>query len=137
MASPKNLRVLLVDDEEIVHVTIGGYLRDCGHAVDDAAAADEALARLTRGDYDLALVDLQMPDMDGFTLLARMREQGHRLPVILMSGHGSDELKEQALRQGAAVFMHKPIKLRELDQAIAQSCPDHDAPAHSRDNPAG
>jgi two-component system response regulator AtoC len=124
----KRVRVLLVDDEEIVHITIGGYLRDCGHEVDDAASGDEAMTRLSSGSYDLALVDLQMPDMDGFTLLARMLEMNHGLPVIFMSGHGSEELKDQALKQGAAVFMHKPIKLIELDQAIAQACAERTAP---------
>ena len=57
----RSLRVLLVDDEGIVHQTLAGYLRDSGHQVDDAYEAESALTLLEQNDYDLALLDVQMP----------------------------------------------------------------------------
>ena len=87
MQNRKSLRILLVDDEEIVQETIGGYLADCGHRVEKAYDGTSALKAVESNDYDLALVDVRMPGIDGMSLLARMREHQPPVPLVLITRH--------------------------------------------------
>lgn len=115
------LRILLVDDEPIVHQTIGDYLRDLGHRVDAAQDGLAAVPLLAAEAYDLALVDVRMPRLDGLALLAQVEQLCPGLPVVMITGHGDLEIAVQALRLDAADFLAKPIKLRELDAVLAKS----------------
>lgn len=117
----RQLRILLVDDEEIVHLTLSDFLRDSGHRVDDVNSAAQALARLREAEYDLAILDVQMPDMDGFSLLAQIRASWPEIAVVLMTGHGTLELEQKALALGATVFLLKPVKLLELEAAVRKA----------------
>ena len=116
----RGLKVLLVDDEEIVHLTLGDYLTDCGHRVDKAVDGAQALRALEAGDHDLIIADVRMPGLDGLTLLARLRETDAVLPVIMITGHGDVDMQDEAVRMGAVGFLLKPIKLLQLDGLIAQ-----------------
>ena len=114
------LKVLLVDDEEIVHLTLGDYLTDCGHRVDKAVDGAQALRALEAGDHDLIIADVRMPGLDGLTLLAKLRETDTVLPVIMITGHGDVDMQDEAVRMGAVGFLLKPIKLLQLDGLIVQ-----------------
>ncbi len=115
------LRVLIVDDEEIVLRTLGDYLRDCGHWVTMERDGIRGLERMRAEEFDLALVDVQMPGMDGIQLLARAGEAAPETQVVIISGHGSMEMVIQALRRGAADFLPKPVKLMELDAVLEKT----------------
>ena len=115
------LRILLVDDEEIVRQTIGEYLRECGHQVDEADDGTTALQIAAEGRYDVALVDIRMPGMDGFSLLSRLREHRPEMAVVLITGHGDVQMAEEALVRGATSLLTKPVKLLELDEALARA----------------
>ncbi len=115
------LNILLVDDEEIVHTTIGDYLRDVGHRVENALNGSDALEKLTVREYDLAFVDIRMPRMDGLTLLREIHSRCPEVAVILITAYGTMENVLQALRLGAADFLTKPIKFLELDAVIEKS----------------
>ena len=117
----RSLRVLLVDDEEIVHQTLAGYLRDSGHQVDDAYEAESALTLLEQNDYDLALLDVQMPGMDGLSLLGKVVMLQPELSAVIISGHATMDITIQALRLGAADFLTKPVKLLELDAVLEKA----------------
>lgn len=119
--SQPNIRVLLVDDEEIIHQTIGDYLRDCGHLVEQAREGVAALKLMAENEYDLSLVDLRMPGMDGMALMHKAQKLQPLMSVVLITGHGTMETVIEALRLGAADFLPKPIKLRELD-AVLEKC---------------
>ena len=121
MNPKKALQILLVDDEKIIHQTIGGYLEDSGHQVESQYRADAALQRIKKNTYDLAMVDIQMPEMDGLSLLGEIKKAQPLLPVVIITGHASMETAIEALRSGAADFLIKPIKLLELDAAIEKS----------------
>ena len=121
MAEEQPLRILLADDEEIVHQTIGDYLRESGQHVDAARDGLVALKAIEASDYDLALVDIRMPGMDGLSLMARVQEIRPELSVVVVTGHGNLEMAIQALRLGAADFLTKPIKLLELDAVLEKS----------------
>jgi len=116
-----SLHILLVDDEEVVHKTIGDYLREFGHQVDDVDDGASALQKIAAHEYDLALVDVRMPGMDGLSLLARIQETYPEMSVVIITGHGDMETAVQALRLGAVDFLNKPIKLLELDAVLEKS----------------
>ncbi|MFC1717275.1 response regulator [Candidatus Poribacteria bacterium] len=113
-----SLHILLSDDEEIVHQTIVGYLRDLGHRVDGAYDGSSALRCIEERDYDVAIVDEKMPGMDGITLLAKAQEIRPDMPVIIITGHGTIDTAIQALRLGASEYLMKPIRLLELDTVL-------------------
>ena len=117
------MQILLVDDEQIVRQTLGDYLRDSGHRVDEACDGLAAVQSLQTHDHDhdLALVDVRMPGMDGFDLLAKVGQLSADMPVVMITANADMETAVQALRQGAADFLSKPVKLQELD-AVLEKC---------------
>jgi len=117
----RSLRILLVDDEQIVRQTLGDYLRESGHRVNEACDGLEAVRSIEARDHDLALVDVRMPGMDGFDLLAKAEGLRPEMPVVTITGHADMEVAIQALRLGAADFLPKPVKLEELD-AVLEKC---------------
>ena len=121
MVKKRQLHILLVDDEPIIHATIGDYLRDSGHRVDSAENGEEGLAMVSRNSFDLALVDLRMPKMDGIALLRKIAEIRPLMPVVMITGHGKMETVVEALRAGAADFLTKPVKFLELDAVLEKS----------------
>ncbi len=115
------LRILLVDDEEIVHETIGDYLTEGGHHLDNLFDGAAALKAIEDCDYDLALIDVRMPGMDGLTLLAKAHEVRPETSIVMITGHGNMEMVIQALRLGAADFLPKPVKLLELEAVLEKA----------------
>ena len=120
-ADSTGLRVLLVDDEDIIHQTIGDYLRDLKHEVESVYDGSSGVKSLTEDEYDLALVDIRMPGMDGLSLLSRVHETRPEQSVVIITGHGDMETAIQALRLGAADFLPKPIKLLDLDAVLEKA----------------
>ena len=117
----RSLNIILADDEEIVHQTIAGYLTESGHNVNGVYDGNAALKSIEADDYDLALVDIKMPGMEGLSVLAKAQEIRPEMPVVIITGHGSMDVAIQALRLGAADFLTKPIKLLELDAVLEKS----------------
>ena len=115
------LHILLADDEEIVHQTIGDYLKECGHRVDKAFDGVSALKAIEGCDYDLALVDVRMPRLDGLALLSKAQEVRPELSTVIITGHGNMEMVIRALRLGAADFLPKPIRLLELEAVLEKA----------------
>jgi DNA-binding NtrC family response regulator len=113
-----SLRILLADDEEIIHKVLEGYLVDCGHTLVKELNGENALSRMEESDFDLAMLDIQMPGMDGITLLKSIKQRHPEMPVVIISGRGTLETAVQALRLGAADYLEKPIKLLELDAVL-------------------
>jgi DNA-binding NtrC family response regulator len=115
------LKILLADDESIIHETIGGYLENSGHIVDKEFNGKSALSKIFLNDYDIAFVDVCMPEIDGITLLQNLQMNESDLPVVIISGHASMDMVIDALRSGAADFLIKPIKLIDLDAVLERS----------------
>jgi len=88
-----------------------------------------------RREFDCALVDVVMPGTNGLALQQELRQRGIRLPVVLMTAHDSDEVRGQALRQGAKGYLTKPLPERELFQAIAAATGPCAAPTAPGDCP--
>lgn len=116
MAEVRPLRVLLVDDEQLVRAGTAEMLRDLGHQVDEAGSAREALGRLA-GDtrYDVVVTDYMMPDIDGVELARRIAAQDPALPVLLVTGYmGMDEAVTDLPR------LAKPFGRSELNACLAR-----------------
>jgi two-component system nitrogen regulation response regulator NtrX len=102
--------ILVVDDER----GIREMLQDEGLAVTSVASGEEALAALSRELFDLILLDVWLPGMDGLEVMAQVRAAGHRMPVVMISGHASTELAARAVREGALDFIEKPLSLERV-----------------------
>ena len=120
------LRLLVVDDSEIVRKVLCGLLRQHGHEVDDTADASAALARLSRLDYDAVLIDVQMPEIDGIEAarIIRRGEGGVRDPgvaIIAVTALADADTRAQCLGAGFNDVVSKPVTGDALLRALAAS----------------
>jgi DNA-binding NtrC family response regulator len=116
-----SLTVLIVDDEENARLNIGSFLVSRGYEVLQAATLSEARDYLRRGDGDIILLDVQLPDGHGPNLLEETAYVPNRPPIILITGYGDIEMAVDAMKNGAHDFFPKPIKLAELDKSIQRA----------------
>jgi CheY-like chemotaxis protein len=106
--------VLVVDDESLMRWTIRERLSERGLTVLEAESGAEALAILRTRHVDLALLDFELPDMDGLAILKRLRAEAIPCAAILMTAYGSPETTEGALLAGARRCVGKPFDLEEM-----------------------
>lgn len=106
--------ILIVDDEPLVRSTLAEVLARERHAVSEAASGPEALALLGREPHALILCDIRMPEMDGMELLAEVRRSHPGVDVVLMTGFASIDGAIDALSLGAADYLTKPLKPKEV-----------------------
>ena len=123
MTTLQPLKILVVDDEEIVRRTLISFISEYGHRVDEADDGPSALEALEMCEYDLALVDLRMPGSNGLDLTASMRAQCPHLSVILISGFRDDAITAHALKLGVEGFLNKPFEFLELESLLARYAP--------------
>ena len=105
--------VLIVDDEAGVRSALSGVLRDEGYAVDAVESGEACLDRVARAPYDVIVLDIWLPGMDGLATLARLRERRVDAPVVMISGHGNIESAVKAIKLGAFDFVEKPLSLEK------------------------
>jgi two-component system, NtrC family, nitrogen regulation response regulator NtrX len=105
--------ILIVDDEPGVRSALGGVLRDEGYNVDAVDSGEACLDRLGRRVFDVVVLDVWLPGMDGLATLARMRERQVDAQVVIISGHGSVESAVRAIKMGAFDFVEKPLSLEK------------------------
>jgi two-component system nitrogen regulation response regulator NtrX len=105
--------VLIVDDEAGVRSALSGVLRDEGYVVEAVASGEACLERVARGGYDVIVLDIWLPGMDGLATLAKLRDRRVDLPVVMISGHGNIESAVRAIKLGAYDFVEKPLSLEK------------------------
>jgi len=113
------MRILLVEDDDALRATLLEALRQAGYGVDavaDGAAADAALAA---GDYELVVLDLGLPELDGLDVLRRARQRQDRTPVLVLTARDSIDERVTGLSAGADDYLVKPFALRELEARVA------------------
>jgi DNA-binding NtrC family response regulator len=128
--------VLIVDDEPHVRLVFQIALESAGYTVVAAADGKEALARVREAPLDLILLDLKMPVLDGMETLRRLHEQGNRLPVVIITAHGSVADAVAAMKQGAIDFVPKPVSPTTLREVVARAVAGAVPPAQHQ-QPAG
>ncbi|MCD6450972.1 MAG: sigma-54-dependent Fis family transcriptional regulator [Acidobacteria bacterium] len=104
-------RVLIVDDEEGVRSSLAGVLEDEGFEVTSTPSGEECLDILKREDYDVILLDIWLPKMDGLKALEEIKKLDETLQVVMISGHGTIETAVKATKLGAFDFIEKPLSL--------------------------
>lgn len=107
-------RILLVEDEAKLVETLTDGLRTAGHEVEHAGTGRAALAAVEAGDHDLVILDIGLPDQEGFTVLRRIRAGGSDVPVIILTARTSAEDTVRGLERGADDYMAKPFSFEEL-----------------------
>lgn len=108
------MRVLVVEDERKLAGFIKKGLTREGFAVDVAATAAEALDRTASGGCDLIILDVNLPDRDGFSVLTALRREGDRTPVLMLTARDTVDDKVRGLEAGANDYLAKPFAFREL-----------------------
>jgi DNA-binding NtrC family response regulator len=128
-------RILLVDDDRAFRVSTSTLLREEGYRVVEAADGAEAVEALKTGGFDLILLDLRMPGVDGIQLVEVLRRWGEGTPILMISGFGTVETAVKALHTGADDFVTKPVEPDVLAGKVADllerrpSLPDGSSPA--------
>src|SRR5687767_7052846 len=108
------MRVLLIDDDARLAELLVGYLQPQGVALVHAGGGQAGLAQLAAGGFDAILLDVMMPGLDGLAVLRKIRDAGHRVPVIMLTARGDEADRVVGLELGADDYVHKPFSPREL-----------------------
>ena len=114
-------RILVVDDEEHVRILFSRVLQKEGYEVDCAASGSQAMEKLTSDSFDLVLTDLKMNGIDGLDLVKKGKTISRGLPFILLTGYGTAQTAASAAKEGADVFLMKPIDINELKLAVRKA----------------
>jgi two-component system, NtrC family, response regulator HydG len=114
-------RILIVDDELAVRDALGRWFTSEGYAAHPSSSAREALETIQKKEFDIALLDIKMPGMDGMELQGRLKQADPDLTVIMMTGYASVETAVQALKRGAYDYITKPVDPDELSHLVANA----------------
>jgi DNA-binding NtrC family response regulator len=119
--STSQISVLLVDDEVGFVEVLFKRLARRGMAVTVAASGAEGIQALRRRDFDVAVLDLKMEDMDGIEVLKIFKKMAPDMPVIMLTGHGSESSARQGIQFGAFDYLTKPYELDDLIRKIKEA----------------
>src|SRR5688500_1812150 len=111
-------RVLIVDDDPVQRRLLDNMVRKFSYEPVIAESGDQAIALLTAERFDCVVLDLVMPDLDGMGVLARLREVGVNVPVIVQTAHGGIDNVVSAMRAGAVDFVVKPVGAERLQVSL-------------------
>lgn len=111
-------KILIVDDDKDLHELVHLALTQEGYGVADCFNARDGLEKLRQEKFDLALLDVMMPEMDGLQMLAELRGENKSLPVIIMTAVSTPETVTSALRDQACDFLAKPFAIEDLTKAV-------------------
>lgn len=121
-APGREVRLLIVDDETGFAEVLCKRMRRRGVEAASAESGDEAVRLLRREEFDVAIVDLKLQGMNGIEILKVFRLMAPDMPVLMLTGHGSEEARDECLRLGAAGYLSKPVEFDRLfDKAVELS----------------
>jgi len=121
MENKLKAKVLLIDDEEEFIKSLTSRLEVRGLSVIGATRGQDAVNLLDKEKFDVIVLDLAMPGMDGLETLQKIKEKDPDAEIIMLSGHGSIKTSIEAIKLGAEDFMEKPVDLPELLEKIAEA----------------
>jgi two-component system nitrogen regulation response regulator NtrX len=124
--------VLIVDDEAGVRSALSGVLRDEGYSVDAVESGEACLDRVARAPYDVIVLDIWLPGLDGLATLARLRERRVDSLVVMISGHGNIESAVRAIKLGAFDFVEKPLSLEKTVLVVGNAVRQRQLEAENR-----
>lgn len=112
------MKLLLVEDEKTLSKVLGKGLEKSGYAVDYAYDGETALALFEINNYDLMILDLNLPKLDGLEVLNRIRKQDQTFRILILSARGNVEDRVEGFNQGANDYLTKPFDFRELEARV-------------------
>ncbi|MBN1293861.1 MAG: response regulator [Candidatus Latescibacteria bacterium] len=116
--SDKKISVLVVDDEKNIRLTLTQALDSPKLRIDTVVNGEEALQKIAMNDYQILLLDLKMPGMDGMEVLKRISESRPDIRVIIITAHGSIDSAVEAMKLGAVDFIQKPFAPNEIRSLV-------------------
>ena len=123
----KPARILIVDDEPLIRQSLSGVLDDEGYQAASVESGEECVRELQRGSYELVLLDVWLPGMDGLETLARIQEIPFELrpTVVIISGHATIETAVKATKLGAFDFLEKPLTIDKVTVVVKNALQQH------------
>jgi DNA-binding NtrC family response regulator len=121
MMQEERIRLLLVDDEEGYVNVLSNRMAKRNVDVTKALSGTAGIQALRKGDFDVAVVDLKMEDMDGIEVLKVFKKMVPSMPVIMLTGHGSEQAAREGMESGAFDYLIKPCDLEELIKKIREA----------------
>ena len=118
---PKRIRLLIVDDEEGFVNVIANRLSRRGIDSKKALSGIDAVQALRKEDFDVAVLDLKMEDMDGIEVLKIFKKMLPQMPVIMLTEHGSERAAKEGIEYGAFDYLTKPCELEDLVEKIREA----------------
>ncbi|MFD1259907.1 response regulator [Entomomonas asaccharolytica] len=112
------MKILIVEDEQLLRHHLTVRLSDLGHIVSSVANADEALRSVKDNHYDIAVVDIGLPGTNGLELIRQLREQEYTFPILILTARGSWQDKVEGLSTGADDYVVKPFQFEELEARL-------------------
>ncbi|SFM84173.1 response regulator [Thermodesulforhabdus norvegica] len=114
-------RILIVDDEDRFRKTLKKNLQLEGFFVDDASSGSQALEKLSGSSYDVVLLDIRMPGMNGITALEKIKQMSPQVEVIVLTGHASVDVAVKIMQLGGYEYCLKPCDVKDLISKIEHS----------------
>lgn len=114
------VKVLVVDDAPDNQELIGHYLQKAGAVVDSADNGGAGYSKALSKDYDIVLMDIQMPEMDGYTATHKLREAGYQKPIIALTAHVMSDVRQRCVNVGCTGYLPKPINPKDLIATVAK-----------------
>lgn len=122
----KHPKILVVDDDETIRTTMKAILQDEGYAVDLAATGKEAIQKTQEKAYNVALLDIRLPDMEGVELLKLLKDGVPRTRKIMVTGYPSMQNAISALNKNADAYLLKPVDVEKLLNTVKQQLADQE-----------
>ncbi len=116
----KHPRILVIDDDENIRIVFKMNLENRGYEVDSAANGQEALDKVSKRFYNIALIDIKLPDMEGTALLNTFTETRPKMKKIIITGFPTLENAMKAVNEGADGYILKPVKIETLIETIEE-----------------
>jgi DNA-binding response OmpR family regulator len=113
----KQTKLLLIEDDELASEMISDFLDDCGFLIDTVFTATDGVAKMKHEGYDLVILDINLPDFDGYEVLKNIKNR-ISIPIIITSAYNDTKSKLLAFKYGASDYMVKPLDLEELEARI-------------------
>ena len=119
-------RILIVDDDEAVLRSIGDYLALKGYTVDTARTGKEAIEKSKKSFFNVAILDIRLPDMEGTELLTRMHSTEPKMIRVMLTGYPNSQNAIDSVNRGADAYVVKPVQLGKLFRLIEQKLAEQD-----------
>jgi two-component system OmpR family response regulator len=111
------MRIFIIDDDDLLLSTLQNELEDV-YAVDTAKTVSDALSMARRNNYNAMVIDIGLPDGSGIELTERLRSEGYKIPILILTGNEEIESKVRALDSGADDYLTKPFRIEELQARL-------------------